>query len=248
MTLAAADCVAAIARHSSGFAASARGNVDARVEHCPDWSVADLVSHLTEVHWFWSTIAEERPASLPDESQRPPRVADAALVDVFEAGAARLVAVLAAADQSAPCWTWAPQQQDVAFITRHQVQEAAVHHWDVVHAAGGSLAIEPDVAVDAIAEFLVFSVATEADAPARTKPSLGGAFAIRATDVGAAWTVRDAGAPGTVLASAGVDGGVPVIESTASELLLWLYGRVEVDTSRVDADVVARFRALCFTD
>ncbi len=55
--------------HSAGFADATRDHLDARVEHCPGWSVADLVWHLTEVHWFWGTIVEERldapPARVP---------------------------------------------------------------------------------------------------------------------------------------------------------------------------------------
>ena len=44
----------------------------------------------------------------------------------------------------------------------------------------------------------------------------------------------------------GSDG--PVLEASAADLLLWLYGRVELDTSAVPAELLARFRALCFTD
>ena len=40
MTLSTDDCIAAITAHSAGFAEAVRGNLDARVEHCPDWSVA----------------------------------------------------------------------------------------------------------------------------------------------------------------------------------------------------------------
>ena len=107
MTLSTFDCIAAITEHSAGFAEATRDNLDARVEHCPDWSVADLVWHLTEVHWFWSTIAAEQLSAPPDEGRRPPRPDDAGLVDTFKAGAVKLVEVLREADQSAPCWTWA---------------------------------------------------------------------------------------------------------------------------------------------
>jgi len=37
--------VSAIAEHSSGFAAAVDGNLDAEVEHCPGWTIADLVAH-----------------------------------------------------------------------------------------------------------------------------------------------------------------------------------------------------------
>jgi uncharacterized protein (TIGR03083 family) len=247
MPLSTFDCIATITEHSAGFAEATRDNLDARVEHCPDWSVADLVWHLSEVHWFWSTIVAETLSEPPDEGRRPPRPDDAGLVDTFKAGAVSLVEALRSADQTAPCWTWAGWQQDVAFVTRHQVQEAAVHHWDAVNAAGGSLTIEPDVAADSIDEFLHFSVASDDDPDEPTTPPLDGTLSIRATDTGDAWTLTD-GKPGTAHVTRGTTDGVPVIEATAADLLLWLYNRTDIDTSAVPDDLLARFRAICFTD
>ena len=66
MSLSTFDCIAAITEHSAGFADATRADLDARVEHCPDWSVADLVWHLTEVHCFWGTIVAEQMPSPPD--------------------------------------------------------------------------------------------------------------------------------------------------------------------------------------
>lgn len=247
MTLSTEECVAAIERHSAGFAEATRDTLTAPVGHCPGWSVADLVWHLTEVHWFWATIVEEQAATPPDESRCPPRADDAGLVGVFEAGATRIADVLRAADQSAACWTWAPEHQDVAFVTRHQVQEAAVHHWDAVHAAGGELVIEPAVAADSVDEFLAFSVSSDTDHEDPPGEPLMGRFVVRASDTGDAWTVTDGDLPGTVRVSSGATSG-PTLEATASDLILWLYGRRDIDTSAVPADLVGRFKALCSTD
>ena len=247
MTLSTFACIAAITQHSAGFAEATRDHLDARVEHCPDWSVADLVRHLTEVHWFWATIAEERLAAPPDDSRRPPRADDAALVDAFVAGAAHLVEVLRNADQAAPCWTWAPAQQNVAFITRHQVQEAAVHHWDAVNAAGDRLELDPALAADSVDEFLTFSVPTDAADYGDPEKPLAGSFVLRASDTGDAWTLHDGSRPGTIRADTGATE-APALEAPASDLLLWLYGRRDLDTSVVPADLMTRFRGLCFTD
>jgi uncharacterized protein (TIGR03083 family) len=250
MTLSTEECLAAIEAHSARLAEAGRDNLAARVRHCPDWTVADLVQHVTDVHWFWTKIATERPSGPPDTSDRPARVPDEQLVDTFLAGAERMVRELRAADQSARCWTWAPHQQDVAFITRHQVQEAAVHHWDAVDAAGGSLAIAPAVAADAVAEFLTFSVSSDADPAEPERPSLGGRFVLHAVDTDDTWLVGDGDAPGTTRFTTDPDAArdAPRLSATASDLLLWLYGRVDLETAPVPADVVGRFRALCFTD
>jgi len=248
MTLSTFDCIAAITEHSAGFAEATRGNLDAPVEHCPEWSVADLVWHLTEVHWFWGTIVTELLDAPPAEGRRPARPVDAELLDTFLAGAERLVRALRDADQTAHAWTWASWQQDVAFVTRHQVQEAAVHHWDAVNAAGGSLEIAPDVAADSVDEFLHFSVASEDDPDDPPETALHGSLAFRAGDTGDAWTLTDGRRPGTARVDGGVAAGAPVLEAPAADLLLWLYQRKQLDTGEVPADLVDRFRAICFTD
>ena len=38
------------------------------------------------------------------------------------------------------------------------------------------------------------------------------------------------------------------MEASAADLLLWLYGRNELDTSAVPDDLLGRFTALTFTD
>jgi uncharacterized protein (TIGR03083 family) len=265
-TLSREACLAAIEQHSRGLAEAARGNLDAPVEHCPGWSVADLVWHVTEVHWFWATIAEELADSPPDESRRPTRPADDELVATFEKGARRLVEVLRAADQDAECWTWAPKQHDVAFITRHQVQEAVVHHWDAAHAAGQRLQIEPDVAMDAVEEFLSFSMSTEADPAEPPRPALDGAvwFCACVSDrQSPVWLIEDGPTPGMVTWRR-VPNGTQVTDLVAADLpvagghvdpanvLLWLYGRVPDPWGNGGGgsdvgSLLERLRALTFT-
>ena len=104
------------------------------------------------------------------------------------------------------------------------------------------------MAADSVDEFLHFSVASEDDPDDPTTPPLDGALGLRASDTGDAWTLVDGAQAGTAKVRAGAEAGVPVLESTAAELLLWLYGRVELDTSAVPDDLLARFRAITFTD
>ncbi|SDR86848.1 maleylpyruvate isomerase family mycothiol-dependent enzyme [Actinopolymorpha singaporensis] len=244
MTLSTDACLAAIAEHSTGFAAAVRDNLDARVEHCPEWDVADLVAHLTEVHWFWRTIAAERLTAPPEESRRPARADRSELVATFERGAAELVDVLGRADQDAPVWTWFPGRQDIGFITRHQVQEAAVHHWDAANAAGTTWTVRPEVAADAVEEFLSCSLA-DADDVARLDRSLSGPLVLTATDIDRSWTVSQTDPAAALTWTPGAHGAVTVSGAVA-DLLLWIYGRATLPTGLPDR--VAEFRALSSTD
>jgi uncharacterized protein (TIGR03083 family) len=249
------DALAEIAEHSAGLARAAENNLDAPVEHCPGWTVADLVWHVTEVHWFWAAVVAGLLPAPPDDSSGPQRPAPEQLISRFSAGAEHLVRVLAAADPTAACWTWATQQ-DVAFVLRHQVQEAAVHRWDAEHAAGRDVDLGTALAVDAIDEFLTFSVSTvDGYHPEVPQPNLDGALVLSASDAGVAWTITDDTLPGTVKASAGTaEPGLPTITATASDLLLWLYGRVPLQVTAGSAgqqaaeELVSRFRADAFTD
>ncbi len=225
---------------------AAARNLGEPVEGCPGWTVGDLVRHLTEVHWFWTTIVEELLQEPPPESRHPVPAPDVELLEAFRAGAARLVAVLAADDPGAPCWTWAPAQRDVAFVIRHQVQEAAVHHWDAARAAEIMVSIGPREAADAVDEFLTFSVSTEADPADPPRPALGGRLVLSCSDREAAWTVQDGGAPGTLVHHPGAEPGAPVLRAKASDLLLWLYRRVELPVP--DQGLASRLRDLGFTD
>ena len=244
--------VDAIASHSAGFAAAAsQADPLAPVASCPGWTVADLVSHLTEVHWFWSTIVEERLQEPPSDDLHPVSAKPDDLIPAFEAGADRLVRVLRAARDEEPVWTWAPSRHDVGFVRRHQVQEAAVHHWDAENALGRELTIGTRIAVDSISEFLTFSVSSQADPADPPRQPLDGSFALSCTDAPVSWIISDGPVPGTVaFRELGSDepAEVPVISATSSDLLLWLYKRVHVNASAVPIDLTHRFRHLTFTD
>ncbi|MDX6359566.1 MAG: hypothetical protein QOH37_2620, partial [Nocardioidaceae bacterium] len=132
--------------------------------------------------------------------------------------------------------------QEVAFITRHQVQEAAVHHFDAAHATGHEPAVDGEVAADCVEEFLTTSLA-DAEDVARLGGALYGELVLATTDTRQSWTVRQEAPTAPLTWTAG--GAPATVSGTASDLLLWLYGRVRLEES--DPDLVARFRALAST-
>ncbi len=248
-SFAAMDPVALIASDSDQLIRAAAAAPDAPVEHAPGWTNTDLLRHIAQVHWGWATVvetpigSEEQFRAHPDFEAGPDPVADA------REQAARLVRVLGSADPAAPCFFWSadPQFHNVAAIRRHQVQEAAVHRWDAQNAAGSAEPIDREAAVDAIDEFLTVSVITAA-APSEwiSGQALGRPLVLRATDADRSWTVADDGPAGVVRMQPGELEDAAVVSGTASDLLLWLYQRVELPTD--DPDLVTRFRTVANTD
>jgi uncharacterized protein (TIGR03083 family) len=247
VTLSVGAYTASIQEHSEALAALASNSFDRPIEHCPDWTVEDVMRHLIEVHWFWATIVERKLSTPPDEG-RPADIPANALVERFTLGATHLVDVLTHARQSDQVWTWAPLQKDVAFITRHQVQEVAVHHWDIAHAAGEKMKIEGEIANDAIAEFLSFSVSSWSDPADPPRAPLAGDLGLWCEDLNEGWTVRDGRARGTVTFRSGVKPDVPTLSSSSSDILLWLYSRVDVQGDPTAKALGQRLHALSFTD
>jgi len=224
------DPLAQISHHADALLRAADGNLGAQVEHCPGWTVEDLVRHIRSVNWFWATVVAERRQEPFDDR---PSFESEDLLGSARAQAERLVSVLRAADPATPVWTWS-SQRDVAFVLRHQVQEAAVHHFDAAHAAGLPWSMDAAAAADAVDEMLTFSLPGEGD--------LGGTLTLRAEDFGTSWTIGPGPTPGSLTWSR--EPGSPALTATAPELLLWLYERVELDTSGLPQDVLARFAEL----
>jgi hypothetical protein len=132
-------------------------------------------------------------------------------------------------------WTWSTRQ-DVGFIRRHQVQETAVHRWDMQDAATSTPPepIDAEPAADAIDEFLTYQVPfAVADGS-----KLPGTVHLHCTDAEGEWFVHENGR----LERAHIKGDV-ALRGTASDLLLALYARIDLDTLDVigNAKVATHF-------
>lgn len=220
--LAVMDFLVAIRRDSDRFYSVAQG-ADAAlpVPVCPGWTIADLVWHLGEVHWFWATDVETRavdPETIEQgKPQRPAAYSD--IVSWGRAQADRLLDALGATPDDVTVWTWALDDSDhnVGFVRRHQVQEAAVHRWDIEHAVGSPQPIAAEVAADSIDEMLAISLpwCVHADKP------LTGTVHIHCTDTPGEWFIHADGRVDPLHAK-----GDAAIRGTASDLLLAMYKRV----------------------
>jgi uncharacterized protein (TIGR03083 family) len=227
------DFLDSIRRESELFYATAEAaDPTLAVPSCPDWTIADLIGHLGEVHWFWATVIETR-ASDPAQVDRakPPRSAeDSELIAWGRSQADRMIQILDATGDDVPVWTWALDQSDhsVGFIRRHQVQEAAVHRWDIQTAAKlVPAAIAKDAASDSIDEFLTITLpwCVRLDKP------LSGTVHIHCTDSEGEWFVHGDGRVERIHAR-----GAVAIRGAASDILLALFKRIPIENLEIIGD------------
>ena len=225
---------------------------------CGDWTLADLIWHLTEVQDFWAWIIEHRPAG-PEEYARPDRPADPELVAGLRERNRRLVAKLLEASPDEAAWTWHPVWQTVNFTHRRQSHEAMIHCFDGFLAIGAE---RPEVsgrlAADGFDE-LVTVVAGGVPEWARYASS-GLSLAVNATDTGDSWlleigSISGRSPGGTVYEDLATikdldsDGDASIetqVTGTALDIDLWAWGRGSADRLTVAGaeEPVRRLRAL----
>ena len=139
--------------------AAERAGLAAPVPSCPAWQVRDLVRHLSYVHrWAAAYVAEQishRTERLSEAELLAGGPPDAELLAWFRDGHAGLTAALAAADPELACWTFLPAPTPLAFWSRRQAHETAIHRADAQLAAGEDPVFAAELAADGIDELLL---------------------------------------------------------------------------------------------
>lgn len=239
------DLLALVQDRSAALRSSVAGSpdLDVRVPSCPDWSLRDLVEHLTEVQRFWAAAVVAGP------SEKPPVVAPAddtlpaGLLARSAAATQELIAALRAAGPAVGCWTWWGDSNvptTSGAVARHQVQEAAVHTFDAQLATGTPRPVPAVVALDGIAEFIGVSHGTAGPWP--HEPSRIGLHAAE----GESWLVDL-----TASSSHVIDGHHETaadLHGSASDLLLTLHGRLPLDSLRSEGDRATLVNLLSWPD
>lgn len=232
----------ALRRDADGLAAAIGAiPLDTPIPSCPDWTAADLLFHVGEVHHFWGSVVAGRLQS-PEGYEQPARPPDAQLLGWYAGTNEALIDALTEAGDDTEVWTWAddPNDHNVAFVLRRMAQETAIHRWDAECAAGNTAyEIEPEAASDGIDEFLFHFLNTQAD-----PTPWEGSVHIHCTDVAGEWLIvpDDEDQP---LVSREHAKGAAALRGPASTLLLALWRRIGLDQVDVvgDAGVAARFIA-----
>ncbi len=223
----------------------------APVPTCPDWTLRELAIHVGRAHRWAAEIVGTRSAevipmrSVPD-GKFPAEPAERG--PWLRAGATRLIENVQAAGDDL-VWTFAGPRPAGCWA-RRMAHETAVHRADAEIAAGRAPVLAPDLAADAIDEWLGFmSAAMTGDAanPRRDALPAGRSMHIHATDDALAgsgeWTLRNE--PSGITLELGHGQGDVAIRGPAARLLLVLVRRLPANDPAVevigDAAVLVRW-------
>jgi uncharacterized protein (TIGR03083 family) len=173
---------------------SSGADLSATVPTCPDWSLEDLVRHLGgALRWVDALVRARARENIPDERVPlfggPEERGDAAALDAWLADAGeRVVGALREAGPDAGVWTWAGWPT-AGFWARRVTHEITVHRADAALAAGLPYEVAPDIAADALDEWLQLVEWVQrntADARVRELRGPGRSLHLHATDAGPA--------------------------------------------------------------
>ncbi|MFE9493244.1 maleylpyruvate isomerase family mycothiol-dependent enzyme [Streptomyces collinus] len=223
-------------------AAAAEAGTDAKVPTCPEWQVADLLRHTGAVHrWAAALVADGHTAPRPLGDG--PDLDGAELVAWYRDSHRLLVDTLAAAPADLECWTFhpAPCPSPLAFWTRRQAHETAVHRYDAESARGGTASpIDAGFAADGIDELLRGFHARPRSRVRTERPRV---LRVRAVDAGAdaVWTVRLSAEPPVTSRDAAGDVEAELI-GPAERLYLALWNRGPVPSVTGDRSLATLWR------
>ncbi|MFC9508559.1 maleylpyruvate isomerase family mycothiol-dependent enzyme [Streptomyces sp. NPDC057002] len=167
--------------------------LSATVPTCPDWSLEELVRHTGgALRWVELMVRTRAREEVPEEEvpgvEGPEAGGDAPALDAWlgEAGQ-QVVAALREAGPDAKVWGWAGIL-NAGFWARRMAHEVTVHRADATLAAGLPYEVAPDIAADAIDEWLQIVEYVQRTDPddiaARELRGPGRSIHLHATDTG----------------------------------------------------------------
>ncbi|GAA2784960.1 maleylpyruvate isomerase family mycothiol-dependent enzyme [Kitasatospora paracochleata] len=234
------DLLRLIDERSTAFraATAAAPSLDVQVPTCPDWTLFDLAQHLGAGRRAWAATIAEGPGATakadPRSEPTAPREREA-LLAWLAASTQELLDALRDAGPDRGCWGWWGKSQSpltCAAAARRQLHEIAVHTYDAQLAAGAAQPVPEEVALDGVEEFL-WTICTTTEAWPH-EPALADYH----TTEGRSWRhlLSADGARGVRLPAAAGDEQTAdaSLEGSAHDLLLALYGRLPLDSLKLD--------------
>jgi uncharacterized protein (TIGR03083 family) len=174
----------------------AGGDMTVDVPSCPGWNVGQLVRHLGGgQRWLEELVRTRSTEFIPDDAFRdlsPYADEDPAVLEPWLAeSGARLSDTLLAAGPEAKVWTPLPVD-GTRFFARRFCHETLMHRADATLALGAPFTVAPDVAADALDEWMELGslpVMFDFHPEQRELLGAGRTIGLAATDVDAHWLV-----------------------------------------------------------
>lgn len=228
------------------FVRAAGTEPNVSVPSCPGWTVRDVVEHVgglhrwAEAHVRLSSTRRIRAKELELDTPSEPSGWETWLRE----GIGSLVATLRTSDPDATVWTWGSDKH-ARFWGRRMLFETNIHRADLELAAGLVPHFDQAVGVDGIDEFLDNLPHAAYFAP-RVKElrGVGERISLRASDIDLSWNIGLL--PDGFSWQHDGDGADVRVRATASDLLLFVYGRKAPEDGGLEAtgqvDVLERWR------
>ncbi|MFG3657853.1 maleylpyruvate isomerase family mycothiol-dependent enzyme [Streptomyces sp. NPDC047706] len=216
----------------------------ATVPTCPDWTLEQLVRHMGQaLRWVELLVRTRSEVEIPEDqvpgAEGPAAYGDAAALEAWLAESGEMaVDTLRKAGPDAPVWGWAGEP-DAGFWARRMTHEITVHRADAALAAGLPYEVAPDVAADAIDEWLQIVEFVQRTMPhdsARELRGPGRSIHLHATDTGpelqAEWLVELT--EEVLVWRRGHEKATVVLRGPLTSVLLAFYRRLPLDSAEVE--------------
>lgn len=196
----------------------------------PEWVQFAAEGKVPEYHAMPSTAEGKDPEyrSMPSW-----------LIAWFSEGAERLQGAFRSVDPDEPIGTWWPPNQHAGFWMRRMAHETAVHRWDAQNAVGAPEPIERDLASDGVDEMMEVIIPDEYS-ESKATPN-GESYHFHQSDGEGEWMIYFE--PSELRITRDHSKADVELAGTASDLLLFLLGRVPVERLAVSgaSDLIPRY-------
>ncbi|WLW51899.1 maleylpyruvate isomerase family mycothiol-dependent enzyme [Streptomyces sp. YU58] len=219
-------------------------DLSATVPTCPDWSLEELVRHTGgALRWVELMVRTRAEEEIPEErvplGDGPEARGDAGALDAWLAETGEmLVDALREAGPDAKVWGWAGVL-NAGFWARRMTHELTIHRADAVFAAGLPYEVAPEVAADAIDEWLQiveFVQRTEPHDAARELRGPGRSIHLHATDtapeINAEWVIELT--EDVLVWRRGHEKATVALRGPLTAVLLAFYRRLPLDSAEVE--------------
>ncbi|MFF7167566.1 maleylpyruvate isomerase N-terminal domain-containing protein [Streptomyces sp. NPDC008086] len=219
-------------------------DLSATVPTCPDWSLEQLVRHTGgALRWVELLVRKRAQEEVAEEqvpeAGGPEGEGDAAALDAWLAETGEMVvAALREAGPDAKVWSWTGVC-NAGFWARRMAHEITIHRADATLAAGLPYEVAPDIAADAIDEWLEiveWAQRTLPDDPSRELRRPGGSIHLHATDgpadVNAEWLIDLS--EDVIGWRRGHEKATVALRGTLTAVLLAFYRRLPLDSPELE--------------